>query len=106
MLHLKGGQASSLGNFTSEVTPEFFLANKFGVRNVNTKTFVLLLAQQKPLSFVSGTPVDLASKLKDYNKTEFHHTMPKKFVDTIGTTTHSVNAIANFSFVSRLRIGT
>lgn len=101
MLQLKGGQASNLGNFNATAPSEFFLKNKFGVRNVNTKTFVLLLAQQTPLSFVSGTPVDLAAKLKDYNKTEFHHTMPKKHVDTLGETTHSVNAIANFSFVSR-----
>ena len=80
---------------------KFFLANNFRVNNVNTKTFVLLLATANRLSFVSGAPVDLAAKLKEYNKTEFHHAMPKKHVDTLGKTMYSVNALANFSFVSR-----
>ena len=101
MLQLKGGQASNLGKFSADVSDKFFLTNNFRVSNVNTKTFVLLLCQESPLSFVSGTPIDLAVKLKNYNKTEFHHTMPKKFVETLGETKHSVNALANFSFVSR-----
>lgn len=101
MLQLKGGQASNLGNFKSTVTPDFFLSNDFGIRNVNTKTFVLLLAQQVPLSFITGTPVDLAQKLKEYNKTEFHHAMPKRYVQSLEETTNSVNALANFCFVSR-----
>jgi hypothetical protein len=101
MLQLKGGQASNLGNFNTEAPAKFFLTNNFRVSNVNTKTFVLLLAQQAALSFASGTPVDLAAKLKEYNKTEFHHTMPKKYVDTLVGTKYSVNALANFSFVSR-----
>ncbi|QDV20659.1 hypothetical protein Pan153_53350 [Gimesia panareensis] len=101
MLHLRGGQASNLGNFNASVTENFFLTNKFGIRNVNTKTFILLLGQQTPLSFISGNPVDLSAKLKEYNKTEFHHMMPKKYVETLGDTNHSVNVLANFCFVSR-----
>jgi hypothetical protein len=101
MLDLREGRVSNLGNFAADVSKEYFLTNSFRVSNVNTKTFVLLLASRSPLSFVSGTEVDLARKLKEYNNTEFHHTMPKKHVDTLRTTSYSVNALANFSFVSR-----
>jgi hypothetical protein len=101
MFQLKGGQASNLGNFRATVSNDFFQTNSFGVRNVDTKTFVLLLASQQPLSFVSGSPVDLAQKLKDYNKTEFHHMMPRKYVDSLTETDFSVNCLANFCFVSR-----
>ena len=65
MLQLKDGQQSSLGNFPAVVSKEIFLKNKFGIRNVNTKTFVLLLAQNQPRSFISGSPVDLNIKLKE-----------------------------------------
>ena len=102
ILQLKGGQASNLGTVSVSISSEFFLKNRFGIRNVNTKTFILLLAQQSPLSFISGTPVDLREKLKEYNKTEFHHMVPKKYVDALDTPpANSVNALANFCFVSR-----
>lgn len=101
MLQLKGGQQSNLGGFATEIDDVFFISNEFGIRNVNTKTFILLLAQQKPLSFVSGSPVDLNSKLKEYNNAEFHHMMPRAFVKGKGTTKISVNCLANHCFLSR-----
>lgn len=101
ILQLKGGQKSTLGGFTADVSEEFFSRNTFGIRNVNTKTFILLLAQQKPLSFVSGTPVNIEETLKDYNKTEFHHLMPKAFVKNLYGGEYSVDCLANFSFLSR-----
>lgn len=66
-----------------------------------TKTFVLLLAHEKPLSLVSGQPIDLNAKLKDYSKTEFHHLMPRSYVKSIGTTKYSVNSLSNYAFLSR-----
>ena len=102
MLQLKGGQASNLGAVSVSISSEFFLKHRFGIRNVNTKTFILLLAQQSPRSFISGTPVDLREKLKEYNKTEFHHMVPKKHVDSLDASpVNSVNSLANFCFVSR-----
>ncbi len=101
MLQLKGGQQSTLGNFTAAVDEGFFIQNTFGVQNVNTKTYVLFLAQQKPLSFVSGTPVDLNEKLREYNNAEFHHLMPKAYVKALAATQNSVNCLANHCFLSR-----
>lgn len=101
MLQLKGGQKSNLGGCAADVTSEFFAREEFGIAKVNTKSFVLLLADQKPLSFVSGQPIDLNAKLKDYNKTEFHHLMPRSYVKSIGTTKYSVNSLGNYAFLSR-----
>jgi hypothetical protein len=101
MLQLKGGQKSNLGGFATEVSNEFFAREEFGIAKVNTKTFVLLLAEQKPLSLVSGQPIDLNAKLKDYNKTEFHHLMPRSYVKNIGNTKYPVNSLSNFAFLSR-----
>ena len=101
MLQLKDGHESNLGSFPVVIEPEFFLNNNFGIRNVNTKTFVLLLAQQSPKSFISGNDIDLSEKLKEYNKTEFHHLMPKAYVETLEKTEHEVNCLANYCFLSR-----
>ncbi len=101
MLQLKGGQASNLGNFHVEITPQFFLENSFNIGTVNTKTFIMLLAAQNPLSFVSGTALDLAEKLKEYNRTEFHHLMPRAHVKVLGETKQSMNALANYCFLSK-----
>lgn len=101
MLQLKGGQQSNLGNFAVTIEPGFFLANEFAIRNVNTKTFVLMLAQKNPLSFVSGTPVDLNVKLKEYNNTEFHHMMPRAFLRSFSNLKYPPNSLANHCFLSR-----
>lgn len=101
MMQLKGGQKSNLGGFAADINDEFFLREQFGISRVNTKTFVLLLAEQKPLSFVSGQPVDLNTKLKEYNKTEFHHLMPQKYLKEGKETKFSQNCLSNFAFLSR-----
>ncbi|NKB71620.1 MAG: DUF262 domain-containing protein [Candidatus Latescibacteria bacterium] len=101
MLQLKGGQKSNLGNFSVGLETSFFLTNNFTMRNVNAKTLILLLAQQGPKSFISGGNLDLTAKLKEYNKTEFHHIMPKSYVSTLTGLEYSVNCLANLCFLSR-----
>lgn len=98
---LKAGQASRLGAFSCTIAEDFFAANNFTISAVNTKTAVLLLAQLSPLSFVSGTPVDLAAKLREFNKTEFHHLMPRAYLRTVEPTKHNHNALANIAFLTR-----
>jgi hypothetical protein len=92
---------SNLGGFPVEITPEFFKSNTFGFNNVNTKTFVLLLASRAPRSFISGQPVDLAKTLKEANRTEFHHMMPRAFLKANTAAQWDENILANFAFLSR-----
>lgn len=99
MLQLKGGQTSNLGEFRLNFGEWFFTSN-FSLGSVNTKALILLLAQRKPLSFVSGAPVNIQLTMKEYNKTEFHHLMPKAFLKSQGVAEHA-NALANFTFLSR-----
>lgn len=94
--------ASRLGDFQVSVDEDFFKANMFGLGNVNTKTFLLMLAGYKPRSFISGAPVDLKTTLKAANRSEFHHMMPRSFLNASGQTDkYSENALANFCFLSR-----
>lgn len=102
MSALRNGQPHSLGENAVAVEADFFLLNSFGMGNVNTKTFLLLLASQKPVSFISGQPIDLAETLKAANRSEFHHMMPKAFLkESAQTGKHSDNVLANICFLSR-----
>lgn len=101
MLALREGKPSNLGGFTALVSAEFFTASTFRINSVNTKTFVLMLAQRKPLNFVSGQPVPLASVLRDYNRSEFHHLYPRAFLTTVGVPPADQGPLANFCFLSK-----
>lgn len=92
---------SNLGEFSFDLSDEFFKANIFGLGSVNTKTFILLLASKRPRSFISGQIVDLANTLKVANRTEFHHLMPRAFLKSNYKGELSDNVLANFAFLSR-----
>ena len=102
MINLRDGRTSTLGDFPAVIDKGFFIENTFGLNNVNTKTFILLLASVAPKSFVSGTPVDLKATLKDANRTEFHHLMPRAFLkESNQIEKFSDSVLANFAFMSR-----
>lgn len=85
------------------VSPEFFTKNIFSLNAVNTKTFVLLLANQNPKSFISGATVDLDVVLMSCNRTEFHHIFPKNHLKTkCGVENRDEQfMLANFAFLSQ-----
>jgi hypothetical protein len=101
MANLRNGEKCSLGETSVTVSKEFFLENVFGMGNVNTKSFILMLAQQQPRSFISGNVVNLSEKLRDSNRTEFHHLMPRAFLKDSGQTSRNDSILANMAFVSR-----
>lgn len=100
MLRLKENQPNNLASINVSITDDYFKKNGFTMGTVHTKTFILMLAQNKPKSFVSGSPVTLNDVLKEYNKNEFHHIYPRAFLKTKDSTL-SENCLANFCFMSR-----
>ncbi|SFR05285.1 DUF262 domain-containing protein [Desulfoscipio geothermicus] len=101
ILKLKNGAAHSLGIFNCDIDASFFTSNVFNVRNVNAKTFILMLAAEHPLDFTGGGPIALGPVLRDCNKKEFHHIYPKAFLESIGVDRNRMNTLVNFCFLSR-----
>jgi len=101
MAALRDSQPTTIGEFPVLITADHFRVSPFRVNSVNTKTFVLMLAQQHPVSFVSGQPVSLARVLRDYNRSEFHHLFPRAFLATIGISASEQGPLANFCFLSK-----
>jgi hypothetical protein len=104
IIKLKNRQPNQLGAFTVNIDKTFFLKNQFRIGSVNTKTFILLLAQSNPRSFVSGAPVTLRDVLRDCNRNEFHHLCPRAFLEGKDTS-NDPGALANFCFLSRVDNG-
>ncbi len=102
-IRLTEGDVGEFNRKAPAVLPEFFKENVFSLNAVNTKTYVLLLAQQDPLSFLSGAPVDLQNVLLSCNRTEFHHVFPKDYLDkTLGIQDRAAQfMLANFAFLSQ-----
>lgn len=92
---------SSLGEFEVDLDERFFTESQFNLNTVNAKSFVLLLANQGPLSFISGSPVALNSVLREANKKEFHHLYPRKYLTDSGSSVKEINALVNFAIISR-----
>ena len=100
MERLRDGKPNTLGSLQPTLVSPFFSREIFGMGNVNTKSFILMLAQARPRSFISGAPVDLSEKLRASNRTEFHHLMPRSFLKSTGQAGHE-SVLANFAFLSR-----
>ena len=68
VLNLRAGREHKLGSFPVDLQAQFFLDSTFNFNTVNTKAFVLLLAMQEPLNFISGAPVHLHEVLRESNR--------------------------------------
>lgn len=97
---LRDGIRATLADINATVATDYFTDNTFNISTVNTRTFVLLLAQEQPLSFISGSNVTLSAVLQRYNRNEFHHLMPRAFLKDLGYQPADINKLSNFAVIS------
>lgn len=92
-----------LGDISLPVDTDYFLKNSLNMGSIATKTFILLLAQNKPLNFIQGTNISLENVLSQGNRKEFHHIFPKAYLKSLGDKYKDaqINCLANFSILSR-----
>ena len=101
VIKLRAGTENNFGNFSVDLQPAFFRESTFNFNTVNTKAFVLLLAMEGPLNFISGAPVQLQDALRESNRKEFHHLFPRKFLVELGVATSEINSLVNFAVLGR-----
>jgi len=97
---LRASGRSELAKISAQVDEDYFLEQSFNVGTVHTKTFVLMLAEASPLSFVSGGKITLETVLQHYNRNEFHHLYPRAYLRDNSWDTGDINVLANFVFMS------
>jgi hypothetical protein len=100
--NLKASKPHKLGEFDVSLDTSFFLKNSFRMGSVATNTFILLLAQGKPLNFIQGTKISLQNVLSQGNRKEFHHIFPKAYLGSLQKyKDDQINCLANFSLLAR-----
>lgn len=98
---LREGKPSALADVTVHLEADHFLDKRFAISAVDSKTFVLLLVNAGPLSFISGSPVSLSKVLSSYNRSEFHHLMPQSFLSKAHDIPNAeATILANFAMIS------
>ncbi|MBU0606528.1 MAG: hypothetical protein KKI08_01525 [Armatimonadetes bacterium] len=100
MARLQTDETSPIDDVACVIRPEFFLENQFNLSAVNTKTHVALLAQRRPLSFISGNTLNLTEALKLCNRNEFHHIFEKRLLTGQGVDKRLQNCLANMTILS------
>lgn len=100
MRRLQETVSYKIKEFVVNIDESNFLNNQFNIASVNTKVFILMLAQFAPKSFISGANVDLNEVLKRVNRNEFHHIFPRKYLESMGVPSQKINCLANFCFIS------
>lgn len=78
MKKLRNDSNYNICDFTCHITESFFKENQFSAGASATKTFILMLANKRPRSFISGSNVNLEKTLKMSTSREFHHIFPDK----------------------------
>lgn len=97
---LRVGGTSSLDKISASVDPDYFIDQAFTMGTVHTKTFILLLANRGPKTFISGSTINLDPVLQSYNREEFHHLMPRSYLKQQGYSTGSINKLVNLAIIS------
>lgn len=97
---LKSGEPNTFGEISYDIDENFFKENYFRLTSANTKTFILMLANNNPKTFLSGSSVDLDRVLQKYNRAEFHHIYPKAYLRDLSVDDDRINCLANFCFIN------
>lgn len=100
ILRLKSGEKNTLGSFECDVSERFFSESRFYTGTVDTSIFILLLANNRPLSLVGGGRVAIGPVLQMGNRSQFHHLFPQAFLKGQGKTVEEINCLANFCILS------
>jgi len=99
---LKMNESNILGDVNLSLDNNYFIKNNFNMGSIATKTFILLLAQGKPRSFIQGTNISLVNVLSQGNRKEFHHIFPKAYLERSGEKSKDkINCLANLSILPR-----
>ena len=99
MKRIIDGDLSGLSNYSSEITKDILLKQKFTKSHPYTRAMLLLIAQKGPLSLTNGARIDLGEALSAFNRKEYHHIFPRAFLAKRGLSTEKINTLCNFSFL-------
>lgn len=90
---------SGISKYSYDIDKNLLMNQKFSKSNPYTRAFLLLLAQKHPKDLVNGTVIELGKALSAYNRKEYHHIFPQKYLKGKGILINKINSLCNFTFL-------
>lgn len=90
---------SGINKYSYDIDKNLLINQKFRKSNPYTRAFLLLLAQKQPKDLVNGREIDLGIALSTYNRKEYHHIFPQKYLKTKDTTADKISSLCNFTLL-------
>lgn len=90
---------SGIGKYSYDIEKNLLINQKFSKSSPYTRAFLLLLAQKHPKDLVSGTVIELGKVLSAYNRKEYHHIFPQRYLKEKDIPTNKINSLCNFTFL-------
>ncbi|HET6506032.1 MAG TPA: DUF262 domain-containing protein [Baekduia sp.] len=100
-VRLRRGEPSDLDSIGGAPDSRFYVAHRFNIRTVASKTLILQMAHFHPRSFLSGELVALERVLSEPNRSEYHHCFPRARLLALGMPDSAINVLANIAMISR-----
>lgn len=96
---VRNSNYSSISKYSYDIDKNSLISQKFSKSSPYTRAFLLLLAQKHPKDLVNERQVELGVVLSSFNRKEYHHIFPQKYLKTIKIPTDKINSICNFTFL-------
>lgn len=88
-----------ISKYSYDIDKNLLMNQKFSKSSPYTRAFLLLLAQKNPKNLLNGTVVELGIALSAFNRKEYHHIFPQKYLKGIDIPTNKINSLCNFTFL-------
>lgn len=93
------GKSNYIQKYIPEISAEILKKQRFSKSNPYTRAFLLLMAQKAPRDITNGSKIDIEMALSKYNRKEYHHFFPKKFLKEKGYGDSDINSLLNICFL-------
>jgi len=88
-----------ISKYSYDIDKNLLMNQKFSKSSPYTRAFLLLLAQKHPKDLANGTIIELGIALSAYNRKEYHHIFPQRYLKEKDIPTNKINSLCNFTFL-------
>ena len=92
---IEKGNGGAFKKLAYSISQEQIKTTKFIRTNAYSRALIVLLAHKMPMNLTNGSKVDTSEALSAFNKKEYHHIFPKKYLQNIGVDQNKMNSLCN-----------
>ncbi len=89
-----------MSRFGDPPDKSFFTRSQFRKGAAGSQAFAALLGSRNPQNLTNAASIDVGTSLSAYNRKEFHHLFPQKFLKDVGVDSELINTLANICMLS------